>query len=212
MQLSDNFFREFNVTVLQPIQAGAQRAVINQTLAKMLAPGSDTQQLIGKIILFDDDNSAVQISGIVADLPHAGVRFQQMPMLYRSLQDSPVLEGPVYLYSATELTLADARRLTGLPGEPLQLTALGKLPQQLLDLDGAGTGLFVLTMQISVFVVLLTGVGLFNQMNMQLMNDRQLFGLQLALGQQRMQLISQLCSQHVLLAVVAACGCLAVLH
>jgi hypothetical protein len=209
LTVSDNFFTALSATMLIPAQPGSQQVVINQSLARLLRPDGSLQQLIGKSIELSEEPElgAMQIRGIVADLPHAGVGFESMPMLYRSLQDQRTLDGPIYLYSQIKLQPEAVTAMLDLQLSALKVTALGDIPAQLLALDGAGSGLFMLTVQISVLIVLLTALGMLNQMKMQLMNDRQLFGLQLAIGQRTSQLIVQQCRQHLLLSTVSAVSC-----
>jgi ABC-type antimicrobial peptide transport system permease subunit len=125
-------------------------------------------------------------------------------MLYRSLQDQRLSAGPLYIYSQTEQVPDTLLMLTNQNSSLVAVTPLGQLTAQLLALDGAGTGLFMLTMQVTVCIVVLIALGLYYQVNTQLTNDRQLFGLQLAMGQRRGQLGLELCLRHLILSAIAA--------
>ncbi|MBU2223738.1 MAG: hypothetical protein KKB00_06825 [Gammaproteobacteria bacterium] len=206
MFVSDNYFALLDAKMVVPGRTGLQQVVINQTLADKLAVGSNVHSLIGKSIQIADmaQGEQLQIAGIVQDIPHAGTRHKHLPMLYRSLQDQRLSAGPLYIYSQTEQVPDTLLVLTNQNSSLVAVTPLGQLTAQLLALDGAGTGLFMLTMQVTVCIVVLIALGLYYQVNTQLTNDRQLFGLQLAMGQRRGQLGLELCLRHLILSAIAA--------
>lgn len=208
MFVSDNFFEQLKAQMIIPGRLGLQQVVINQTLAGMLANNREFSSLIGKSVQISDmeQGEQLQIVAIVQDIPHAGSRHQNLPMLYRSLQDQRLLAESLFVYSRTEYEPNTLLAWTGQSARLVTITPLGTLSAQLLALNGAGTGLFMLTMQITICIVLLIAFGLYYQVNTQLSNDRLLFGLQLALGQRRGQLGWQVCGQYLLLSALAALG------
>lgn len=205
MFVSDNFFSELETPWLIQGVPGAGVVVINRALAEQLEAVSVDKKLIGRAIQFGDmsEQKFLTIVGIVENMPHAGTRHMNLPMMYRSIQEQRFLSGPIYLYQSGSSIDKSPGAITGISDDLLKTLSLGTLSSQLRELDSAGQALFFITIQIMIFILLLLFVGMYYQIRTQLWNDSSVFGLQLALGQPFRQLIFFVTSRLMFLNFIA---------
>ncbi len=166
--------------------------IVNMALAKKLAGGSNMRDLIGSQIVIDDaPQKPLVIAGIVHNVDHAGVNLSDIPMLYTLITNEKKVYSPLYIYSNQSILSDQVFASLDLSPKFGRIKLLGDIKQQLTELNKNRRGLLFITLQISLFIFVMLTVGLLYQLKTMLLSQQRIFGLSLAMGQQRKSLYAE---------------------
>jgi len=187
--VSDGFFATLGMSLrgrgfdTHDVADGAKVAVVNETLAKRLAPDGDA---IGRSFAYGEDKDArtLTIVGVVADGKYASLGEDKQPFLFLPLAQSPMATTSLLVRSAQDSSalahsLADAVRETDrtLPiaqTHPLADTlALSLLPQRIAGFVAGALGALGL---------LLAAIGLYGLIAFHVASRTREIGIRLSLG------------------------------